>query len=163
LELALSAPGELVSLAEGKSFELYGIHYPREFLGTDPHARRQSVHQDSSLITLLPRATHPGLYVELNSELIPLDPLSGDIILVSGSALEYVTAGRIRSCTHTVETPRSREEGYNRTALAFFASVSSDRILRPLTPFRNSAADLQYPAIRTRDFESERYGNVYRK
>jgi isopenicillin N synthase-like dioxygenase len=161
LELALSAPGELTGLAEGESFEFYGIHYPKELLGTNSDARRQSVHQDSSLITLLPRATHPGLCVELNRGLTPLDPRPSDIIVVSGSALEYVTAGRIPPCIHTVETPRSRQEGYVRTALVFFVSVASDRILRPLTPFRNSIANSRYPAILARDFERERYGQVY--
>lgn len=162
LELAMSAPGELTSLAEGESFEFYGIHYPAELLGADPGARRQSVHQDSSLITLLPRATHLGLYVELDGELTLLDPGPGDIVVVCGRALGYVTVSRIRPCIHTVETPRSREEGYDRTAMVFFVSVAAERTLRPLTPFRDGTADSQYPPVRVQDFERDLgYDRVY--
>lgn len=161
LERALALPGVLTAMLGDASYELYAMHYPQELLGQDERARRQSVHEDSSLITLLPRATRAGLWLDMRGELAPFDPRPGDVTIIVGSELEYVTAGSLRSCTHTVETPTAGHLGAERTSLVFFVSAEPDRTLRPLPPFQSAANRLRYPEITAGKFIGERYDSVY--
>lgn len=117
LDLAFSTPGELLSLLSVQGCGLRLLHYPHEPLEESPEKRRQSVQRDSSLITLFPRPTDPGLTLKINGTMKPVMQDVGDVIVIAGSALDYAIAGLITPCTYTIDGSTMSMIANNRTAL----------------------------------------------
>jgi hypothetical protein len=154
--------GGLPRFVTRDSCELYGLSYPGSLLGRVPGARRQSVHSDSSVVTLLPRASGPGLEVGVGDKLVPFEVRGGDVLLLAGSALEYLTGGRIRACLHTVGTPASDSQDADRVAIVYFGSAASNATLHVLSADEGSAGGNVPSSLSVRDFEIQGYASAYR-
>jgi isopenicillin N synthase-like dioxygenase len=64
-----------------------------------------AAHADINLITALPRATGPGLQVEVNGAWVEASPPPGRVILNTGLMLERLSNGRIPAGWHRVVAP----------------------------------------------------------
>jgi isopenicillin N synthase-like dioxygenase len=160
LDLSFKSRGELLSLLTWQGCGLHLLHYPRLLLERG-EGRRQSVHHDSTLVTLLPRPTHPGLLVEVDHRLEPVVPESNDVIMMAGAALEYATAGKIRACMHTVDTPSDSGDAADRTAMVFFGAARIDATLQPISPLRTDDECRRRPAIPVASFQAEYFDNIF--
>lgn len=67
-------------------------------------------HADINLLTALPRATRPGLEVEVDGAWVPAAPPDGHAILNTGLMLERLTNGRIPPGIHRVVAPPDDKE-----------------------------------------------------
>ena len=92
-------------------------------------SRRQSVHVDASIVTLLPKATTPGLTVFVDGDPLNVEIDEDDVLIMGGSALEKATAGRIQACSHTVE---SDLDGRDRYSSVFFGQPDARRTIVPI-------------------------------
>lgn len=133
IDLAWDARGTFVDAICRDMFPLHLLHYPAGLLGTDPGARRQSVHVDSSLITLLPPALGKGLAYAQDGRLVPLDVPAGSVAVIAGSLLEFLTSARIPACRHTVETPAGAA-AEDRISFTYFVNARPNMTLRPVQP-----------------------------
>ena len=111
-----------------------GIHLIHYFPVSDEFptkAVRQSVHEDNSLITLIPKA-HPDrspLLVQdnLSDTLVPIHIEETDCIVQFGTALKILSQGKLRSCVHTVRDPRrSSEPNVSRYSTPYFVAPCDD-------------------------------------
>jgi isopenicillin N synthase-like dioxygenase len=161
LDRGLLAMGSIKALVDDRSHELYSLYYPKRLLGQVQGAMRQSLHADSSICSLLPRATCPGLLAQIGPDLIPLHPLPGDLVLVSGVILEYLTAGRMVACRHTVETPPDRARGYDRVSLVYFIEARSNAVIAPLPTIGYKGTG--FPALPVKTLVGVSHGKVYGK
>lgn len=108
------------------------IHYP-PLTGAEPAgAIRAAAHEDICLLTLIPRATAPGLQV-LTKDKRWLDvPCGPDYIIVNaGDCLQECTAGYYPSTTHRVINPTQVKAGESKARLSMplFLHPHSDVVL----------------------------------
>ena len=162
LESELGMPPESLSNLAGKltSVARY-IHYPMELVSKNTEAKRQSMHSDMSLITINSPATSPGLYAFHNDILSKKDPQGGDIVIMPGSILEYVTGNRIKSCKHTVDTPKQLAESKRRISMPFFVMPEDHTVL---AVDERIAVDDRYkglPPVKTGEFIKGFYDTVF--
>jgi hypothetical protein len=144
MDHGLEASGKLRAMYVPRRCDLFALHYPRALLGVAPDARRQSIHIDSSIITLAPRATTTGLLaVDTSGRLVDISPRRGEVVVLAGSVLDHVTGARIRGCQHTVETPPSSAVGCDRTAFVYFAAPDPRAVLHPLVDAEVPVSPLQ--------------------
>jgi len=112
LDWGLDVGGLLIRSACPNISDLRLINYPAHLIKDIPQgARRQSIHVDSSILTLLPHASERGLRVEIDGQFVTLSTMPGDVVLMAGSLLEFLTDGRILASRHTVgfnEGPNER-------------------------------------------------------
>lgn len=106
---------------------------------------RAGAHSDYGSLTLLfqqPSDTG-GLQVQIPSTEAWLDvrPVPDSIVVNIGDALEFWTAGRLRSTLHRVVFPRSEQEAGDRHSIPFFVQPDSSVLLRPL--LRTDGIDLR--------------------
>lgn len=146
-------------LVERSSYQLYALYYPARLLGKVDGAVRQSLHADSSIFTLLPRASCPGLLARVGTRLIPLHLLPGDMALISGTVLEYLTAGRFPACQHSVETPNDAVQRSDRLSLVYFVDARPEAVIEPFA--HTSEHRASYPAISVGELLRTSYGSVY--
>ncbi|MEU9365644.1 2OG-Fe(II) oxygenase family protein [Streptomyces avermitilis] len=149
-----SAAGVMVRTMSPDVFPYQLFRYPRSLLGVDARARRQSIHRDSSIITLLPPATGSGLLIEHQGEFIAADTPPGCVTVMAGSLLEHLTAGGIRSCTHTVETPGDPEHGQDRLSSIYFVNARNGVSIPSVQ--RGGSVDRTVPTIDS-DSHAEHY------
>lgn len=124
------------------------LDYPVSLLDSAGIAERQSTHVDSSLLTILPRATRPGLLAaSRDGSWVGIEAPSNGAIVMAGSALEAVSGGEIQACVHTVDTPES-VEAYRRTSIVLFASARADAALDGLKPRAKGSEPLSGASLR---------------
>lgn len=133
LDTALAAAGELERAFVPRDSNLFLLHYPRHLIGRDSRAVRQSLHVDSSIITVTPRATAAGLVVSTPRGLIRVSLAPSEVLVLAGSLIDYMTRSDITGCRHTVETP-DLASASDRTSMVYFAAADPAVTLRPLTP-----------------------------
>lgn len=162
VEHVYDAPGQCGALLGDEAYELYALHYPRRLLGSLRGAVRQSVHFDSSLVTLLPRSSSPGLFAWVDGVRTPILSEPRGVVVMAGAALEYITGGGIPACRHTVETPLGAEMGSDRLALTFFSSPLETETLHLLPGAELRQRGAGWPPILVSDFYKQRYERAYR-
>jgi isopenicillin N synthase-like dioxygenase len=146
LDRAYDTPGEIAGhLCPPLDIEL--MHYPRRLVGRAAGSRRQSVHRDSSVITLLPHPSGPGLCAELSGSMVPITPEADEVLVLVGSALEHLTAGDLPACVHTVETPAEQGSADDRTSVIFFVPPRAGSMLEPISSLRGRAEGGAFAAI----------------
>lgn len=107
------------------------IRYPP--MQTAPSTAHEwaAAHADINLITALPRATAPGLQVQVDGQWVDAMAPDGHVILNSGLMLERLSNGRIPSGWHRVVAP----EGCNgeRLSVVQFCHPTPTTLLVPLS------------------------------
>lgn len=132
LDFALACDGALIAGATAEIPNLQLLYYPKALLGLDKSATRQSVHVDSSILTVLPRASAPGLEIELNGAMCPVNIEDDEVLIIAGSVLSFLTCGKITAPRHTVTTPESADKGQDRLSIVYMIDPRAGQKLAPL-------------------------------
>jgi isopenicillin N synthase-like dioxygenase len=134
IDHAWDARGNLLAAMSHEPANVHFFHYPRALLGTMEGARQQSIHTDSSIVTVLPRATQPGLIIYNSGN--PVDALAarGSVLVISGTILDFLTSGSVRACLHTVATLNTAQSTHDRVSATYFVNAASNGVLFPVAP-----------------------------
>ena len=89
-----------------------------------------AAHADINLITALPRATAPGLQVEVEGRWLPASPPPGHVVINSGLMLERLSNGVIPAGWHRVVAPEGAQD--ERYSVVQFCHARPSTILAPL-------------------------------
>jgi isopenicillin N synthase-like dioxygenase len=146
---------ELTNLVDAHSIEgIHLIHYFPVPKSAEPQARRQSMHCDNTLITLIP-PPHPidsGLDV-FNRSVNAWEHVTtgaNDCLVQAGLILERITSAAIRANLHTVKTPEyGSRENTSRYATPFFRSPKPGTVVSVLEKFKTqcSAPDVSLESL----------------
>ncbi|VVC77209.1 hypothetical protein AQUSIP_25360 [Aquicella siphonis] len=138
------------------------LHYPPiDPQHTHPGALRSAPHEDISLMTIIPRATHARLQIK-NRQGNWLDVVVPDnaAIINSGDTLSRITNGVIPSTTHRVINP-PRQDTSHRYSIPFFGSLPFECVLRVLDKCKVTPSSHELPQdITFGDFLKERYQKI---
>ena len=95
---------------------------------------RAGEHTDYGSLTLLFRqpCDQGGLQVRRNSQWVDVPCLKDAVVVNIGDALEFWTAGRLRSTIHRVAFPRSASENVRRLSIPVFIQPDRNVLLAPL-------------------------------
>lgn len=159
-------PEDFLSKAHGgESYRMRLIKYPPVEMtpppdGDDTPDIRAGAHSDYGSLTLLFRqpSDQGGLQVLLpeasDGEGQWLDvPCMKDAIVVNiGDALEFWTAGRLRSTVHRVAYPRSARENVARLSIPVFIQPDRSVVLEPMATVRgdgdlHASVDEEFAAV----------------
>ena len=121
----LLADGKAESIIDPYGSGLQVIEYINDTVTAGDNRRHQSVHEDASLLTLLPQATRPGLVLLHNGERRSVHISESSVLVLAGKALKRLTGGRIHSALHTVERMNHLSEP-GRLAFPYFLNPSRD-------------------------------------
>lgn len=132
VSLYLGEPRRLLpEAARGGSTILRIIHYPPIPEGAPAQSMRAAPHEDINLITLLCEATAGGLeLLNRQGEWVPIQAVSGQIVVDAGDMLQNLTNGLLRSTTHRVVNPDNSRE--RRFSMPFFVHPRPEVPLDPL-------------------------------
>lgn len=139
------------------------LNYPKEMVAGNNGARRQSIHSDMSLITLLPAATAPGLIIHHLGKKIKGDIERGDVIVLPGQVLEFLTAGTIKACLHTVEMPENADSSYSRISMPFFVMPNDSDLLKVSKKLSTEPNNARCQPIKMEIFKKGYYDAVFSK
>ena len=106
------------------------IHYPPMAEAPPGGHVWAAAHADINLITALPRATAPGLQVQVNGEWVDALAPDGQVIINSGLMLEHLSNGRIPSGWHRVVAPEGSSG--SRLSVVQFCHPRPSTLLSPL-------------------------------
>ena len=106
-------------------------------------------HADINLITALPRATAPGLEVQVEGRWLPASPPPGRVILNTGLMLERLSNGLIPAGWHRVVAPAG-EQG-ERFSVVQFCHARPWTVLAPLASCCSAGHPQRYSAISAAD------------
>lgn len=106
-------------------------------------------HADINLITALPRASGPGLEVQVNGQWLPASPPSGRVILNTGLMLERLSNGLIPAGWHRVVAPAG-EHG-ERFSVVQFCHARPWTVLAPLPSCCSAEHPQRFSAISAAD------------
>lgn len=136
------------------------IHYPPIPNSITPHAQRAAPHEDINLITLLCEATTPGLELrQPNGEWLPIQPISGQIIVDTGDMLQSLSNGLLKSTTHRVVNPDSSRN--RRFSMPFFVHPRPDFDLTPLPNcIERSGGTRRFPTQTAGDYLNQRLKEI---
>src|SRR5579885_1390580 len=135
------------------------LHYPPVDRSISPPGSvRSAPHEDISMMTIIPRATHPGLQVKNHDgEWLDVVVPDGAAIINAGDTLSYITNGMIPSTTHRVINPPENDYSH-RYSIPFFGSLPNETVLQVLdhckgeTPVENLPEKITFG-----EFLHERY------
>lgn len=136
------------------------IHYPPMSAAPDGRFVWAAEHGDINLITMLPRATAPGLQVYTMHGWVDAEPPEGSAIINTGMMLEHITNGVITAGIHRVvadadDAANNRDDGDNkapeRYSVVQFAHPTPWTVLTPLPTCVSGTNPLRYPAIAAAD------------
>ena len=125
------------------------IHYPPMRTVAEDGPVWAAEHGDINLITMLPRATAPGLQVSTADGWVDAVAPPGSAIINTGMMLEHLTNGAIGSGIHRVVASGSRSEG--RHSVVQFAHPAPWVILSPLPSCVSDDRPLRFPTISAAD------------
>jgi isopenicillin N synthase-like dioxygenase len=108
-----------------------------------------AAHADINLITALPRASAPGLEVEVAGQWVPASPPPGSVVINSGLMLERLSNGLIPAGWHRVVAPEGVQD--ERFSVVQFCHARPWTILSPLPSCCTQAAPQRYSAISAAD------------
>ncbi len=103
-------------------------------------------HGDINLITALPRASGPGLQVEVEGAWVEASPPEGRVILNSGLMLERLSNGLIPAGLHRVVAPAGHSD--DRLSVVQFCHARPSTVLVPLASCCSAATPQRYAGIR---------------
>lgn len=106
-------------------------------------------HADINLITLLPRATAPGLEVAIEGQWHPVAPPDARVIINTGLMLERLSNGRFPSGWHRVNSPEGPSE--ERFSVVQFCHPRPSTILSPLPCCCQSPTPQRFSAVSAED------------
>lgn len=129
-------------LGSGKSV-MRILHYPPVIPEQcPPGAVRSAPHEDLGVMTLIPRATRPGLQIKTHQgEWLDVVVPDDAVIINSGDVLSYMTNGIIPSTTHRVINPPVEDHSH-RYSIPFFGNFAFDAVLRVLDKCKTNADEL---------------------
>ncbi|KAL0936859.1 2OG-Fe(II) oxygenase family protein [Colletotrichum truncatum] len=151
LAIGLGMPKDFLSKAHtGESCRMRLINYPPisqlSFPGSapavdEPDDIRAGAHSDYGSLTLLFRqpSDQGGLQVLRDDLWIDVPCISDAIVVNIGDALEFWTAGRLRSTVHRVAFPRSASENVGRLSIPVFIQPDRHVMLEPIEGQENPA------------------------
>ncbi|MEI8250348.1 MAG: 2-oxoglutarate and iron-dependent oxygenase domain-containing protein [Synechococcus sp. ELA057] len=108
-----------------------------------------AAHADINLITALPRATGPGLQVEVEGRWLPASPPPGHVVINSGLMLERLSNGVIPAGWHRVVAPEGAQA--ERYSVVQFCHARPSTILSPLTACCTADHPQRFSAISAAD------------
>ncbi len=108
-----------------------------------------AAHGDINLITALPRATAPGLQVQVGGTWVDAVAPAGHVIINSGLMLERLSNGRIPSGWHRVVA--AAEPSAERLSVVQFCHPNPTTVLSPLSSCNDAAHTKLYAAIMAAD------------
>jgi isopenicillin N synthase-like dioxygenase len=108
-----------------------------------------AAHGDINLITALPRATGPGLQVQVAGEWVEAQPPEGRVIINTGMMLERLSNGRIPTGWHRVVAPAAVDG--ERYSVVQFCHARPWTILAPVPSCCGPDHPQRYGAIRAAD------------
>ena len=106
-------------------------------------------HGDINLITMLPRATAPGLQVRTDRGWVDATPPEGSAIINTGMMLDHLTNGVIGAGIHRVVAAEGQTG--DRYSVVQFAHPTPWTILTPLPTCVTDDNPLRYPSISAAD------------
>jgi isopenicillin N synthase-like dioxygenase len=106
-------------------------------------------HADINLITALPRATAPGLQVQVEGRWVDAVAPAGHVIVNSGLMLERLSNGRIPSGWHRVVAPAGWSAG--RLSVVQFCHATPVTLLSPLVSCIDAEHPQRFPALMAAD------------
>lgn len=129
------------------------IHYPSMQLAPGAEHVWAAAHADINLITALPRATAPGLQLELDGEWVDVIAPDGQAVINTGLMLETLTNGLIPSGIHRVVAQGS--DAVDRYSIVQFCHPRREAILAPLATCVSVDRPLAYPSQTSADALAE--------
>lgn len=136
IDRGLGLSGQLFRLHSNAPFPPQFFNYSTRISNVNPGARRQSVHVDSSIISILPRASKPGLRLFGSDPIanIGVHPPHGAVVLISGTVLDFLTSSSIPAARHTVEDDYNYIEEPDRISAIHFVNAASGQRVQPVIP-----------------------------
>ncbi len=125
------------------------LHYPAMHLAPGDEYMWAGEHGDINLITMLPRATAPGLQVRTESGWVDALPPAGSAIINTGMMLEHLTNGMIPAGIHRVMADTS--QAIDRYSVVQFAHPTHWTMLSPVPSCITDDNPLQYSTIAAGD------------
>ncbi|KLO80591.1 oxidoreductase [Fusarium fujikuroi] len=144
MEIGLEIPeGVLTEAHTGEACRMRLINYPATSTSAHDGAAddiRAGEHTDYGSLTLLYRepSDQGGLQVYQNGTWKDVPCFDDTIVVNIGDALEFWTAGRLRSTVHRVAFPRTDSENVARLSIPVFIQPDREVLLSPL---RTSSSD----------------------
>ncbi len=102
------------------------IRYPAGDRPTDQGVGR---HHDSGLLTFILQDGVAGLQVEVDEEMVTVEPLEGAYVMNLGAMMQAATGGYLRATPHRVIAPTGAQD---RLSLAFFFNPAFETVFEPL-------------------------------
>jgi len=132
--LYLDQPADwLRTMAQGGKTVMRLAHYPPLPVPVPVGSLRAAPHEDINLITLLCRATQPGLEIlTRQGEWLPVQAGPHQLVVDTGDMLQNLTNGLFRSTTHRVVNPV--QDPSARLAIPFFVHPRPEVDLSPYPP-----------------------------
>jgi len=128
--LAFMANSKKNEMSQNTNFSMFRYHNDKEY--EYPSTQKCMVHEDSGLITLLPRSTFPGLEIldYSKEQWIPIERYTkkNDVLVIIGLVMEKVTRGYFQATTHRVV----REPGKIRYSMPLEFKPYSETMIAPL-------------------------------
>lgn len=106
-------------------------------------------HADINLITVLPRATGPGLEVAIEGQWQAIAPPEGRVIINAGLMLERLSNGRLRSGWHRVKCAGGPQQ--ERFSVVQFCHPRPSTILSPLASCCQTPTPQRFAAVSAAD------------
>jgi isopenicillin N synthase-like dioxygenase len=125
------------------------IHYPPMAAAPAGGHLWAAAHGDINLITALPRATAPGLQVQVAGAWVDAVAPEGQVIINSGLMLERLSNGRIPSGWHRVVAPEGHQQG--RLSVVQFCHPRPSTLLVPLASCIDAAHPQRHAAVMAAD------------
>ena len=125
------------------------IHYPPMDTAPSDGFMWAAEHGDINLITMLPRATAPGLQVRTANGWVDAIPPTGNAIVNTGMMLEHLTNGVIGAGIHRVVAAEGQTG--DRYSVVQFAHPTPWTILSPLPTCVTDEHPLRFPTITSAD------------
>lgn len=134
LDRGLGLSGQLFRLHSNAPSPPQFFNYSTRISNADSGARRQSVHVDSSIISVLPRASKPGLRLFGSAPTVGagVHPPQGAVVLISGTVLDFLTSNLIPAAKHTVEDDYNHIKEPDRVSAIYFVNAASGQRVQPL-------------------------------
>lgn len=137
------------------------IHYPAIPDNVIPSAIRAAAHEDLGIMTIVPRATAPGLQAQkTDGTWLNVTVPEGAAIINAGDVLSMVTNGMIPSTTHRVVNPDPLDKS-DRYSIPFFGNLPADTPLRVLNKCIGNTRRQDLPKeVTFGEFMRERYAEI---
>ncbi len=102
------------------------IRYPAGDRPTDQGVGR---HHDSGLLTFILQDEVAGLEVEIDGEMVSVEPMGGAYVMNLGAMMQAATSGYLRATPHRVVAPTG---AHDRLSVAFFFNPAFETVFEPV-------------------------------